>query len=237
MRGIHFINKEGRGHQSTLKILQISDLHGSSKAAESAGEMARREGIDLVFVVGDLTNFGTVGEAEELLGRITRGGVRALFVAGNCDPPELLEYRPRSGLAVNLHRRHTEVGGIRINGLGGSNLTPARSTWIEFEEEEIARLLEELRGGGSGSLLMSHAPPYGAGADRLGDRHAGSTAIRRYVEEEKPILVSCGHIHEARSISMIGETLVVNAGPAKSGWCAVIEVRAGRASASLTRLP
>jgi Icc-related predicted phosphoesterase len=36
--------------------------------------------------------------------------------------------------------------------------------------------------------------------------------------------IVCGHIHEDRSISMLGNTLVVNPGPAMAGNAAVLDV-------------
>jgi Predicted phosphoesterases, related to the Icc protein len=50
-----------------MRILQVSDVHGSKKAAASAAELARRERVDLIVLAGDVTTFGTVGEVAEIL--------------------------------------------------------------------------------------------------------------------------------------------------------------------------
>jgi hypothetical protein len=47
--------------------------------------------------------------------------------------------------------------------------------------------------------------------------HAGSVAVRNFVEKFRPALVISGHVHEAQGIDLIGETTLVNTGPARRG--------------------
>jgi uncharacterized protein len=57
-----------------------------------------------------------------------------------------------------------------------------------------------------------HSPPHGH-VD--GDRHLGSEAILRAIEDKQPRLVVCGHIHEsAGEESRVGPSRVLNLGPA-----------------------
>ena len=47
----------------------------------------------------------------------------------------------------------------------------------------------------------------------------GSVAVRRAVEDKRPALLVCGHIHgSAGQTAAIGSTPVVNAGPAGRVW-------------------
>ena len=89
---------------------------------------------------------------------------------------------------------------------------------------------------GKVDLLVSHTPPHGSAADALGGRHVGSITVREYCLKAEPIAVSCGHIHEARSVSTLGRTLVVNAGPAKGGNAALLEITGNEVKAELVRL-
>jgi Icc-related predicted phosphoesterase len=53
--------------------------------------------------------------------------------------------------------------------------------------------------------------------------HAGSIAVREFIEEHEPELVVCGHIHEARGVDAIGKSTIVNCGPLFKGSYALIE--------------
>jgi len=41
---------------------------------------------------------------------------------------------------------------------------------------------------------------------------AGSTAVRKVIEEHKPLLALTGHIHESRGLVNLGRTTVINPG-------------------------
>ena len=58
--------------------------------------------------------------------------------------------------------------------------------------------------------------------------HVGSPAVKRIVDEFHPILALSGHIHEAIGCKVIDGTTFVNPGPAKEGYCAVIDVSDGK---------
>ena len=217
-----------------MRILQVSDIHGSMSATERIAELVRENNYDLVIVAGDVTNFGTVEMAETILGKINEAGAKVLFVAGNCDPESMLRWQPSTGDIVNIHLKTVEVGGLRFMGLGGGGPRSV-GTWIEFGEEEFRSMLDSMTPPSGRFVLVSHTPPHGCGADDVGGKHVGSVAIREFVEKTKPLLVSCGHIHEARSVSKIGETVVVNAGPARSGNYARIRIEGEGVEAELER--
>jgi Icc-related predicted phosphoesterase len=215
-----------------MKILQLSDVHGSKKAASSAAELAKREGVDLIVLAGDVTTFGTVKEVAEILKALSSSGAQLVYVPGNCDPPELLKNDVGLEKVVNVHGRTVSIGGLRVGGIGGGLAGGPRS-WIDLTEEEIREVIDSL---GKVDLLVSHTPPHGSDADYLGGRHVGSVAVREYCLKAEPVAVSCGHIHEARSVSKLGGTLVVNAGPAKGGNAALLEITGNEAKAELVRL-
>lgn len=219
-----------------MRILQVSDIH-SSKNAEKIPRTVEEKSCDVVFVAGDITNFGTVQEAERILGIIADSDRPVFFVAGNCDPPSLLNHRPTDARIINLHLTKYNFGGYWLAGLGGSLVTSHGMTLIELKEEEIAEMIKNIEDVEKPLIFLSHNPPYGSDADRsMNGEHVGSHSIREFIERKNPVLVSCGHIHEARSVSRLGDALIVNAGSAKNGYCAVIELGSGKVEAWLERL-
>jgi Icc-related predicted phosphoesterase len=222
-----------------VRVLQVSDLHSSVRAAERAGEKARNTDSQVVIVAGDITNFGTLSEAEKLLRLIKeRSGTPVLFVAGNCDPPELLIHAPTDDEIVNNHSKSFHLGGYNFLGIGGSRETPHRGTWIEMSETEFGQIVSSLSQQASEKwVLITHNPPSGVEAARSASGlDLGSPSIRAWIARAKPLVVCCGHVHEARSISYIDGIPVVNAGPARDGNCAVIELMGNKALPRLERL-
>jgi len=45
--------------------------------------------------------------------------------------------------------------------------------------------------------------------------------LGKFIEDQKPHIVFCGHIHEAMGIDYIGDTVIVNTGSARQGNYAV----------------
>ncbi|MDW8083597.1 MAG: metallophosphoesterase family protein [Candidatus Caldarchaeum sp.] len=216
-----------------MKVLQVSDVHGSLEAATKVA--AKAASYDLVLVVGDITHFGNIPQAEALLSTMANDAEKVVFVPGNCDHPSLLAWRPNSEKIINLHLNRLELEGYEFLGIGGGNVSPF-NTLIEFTEKEFENMLTNLNPSSDKFILVSHTPPYGADADIARGKHMGSTAIKAYVDNKRPLAVCCGHIHEARSVSKIGETVVVNAGPAKEGNCAVLEIEGKSVKATLLKL-
>ena len=67
-------------------------------------------------------------------------------------------------------------------------------------------------------VLVCHAPPRDTALDQVKPSvHAGSTAIRDFIEKHQPAYFFCGHIHEAEGIALeMGSTRAWNVG--KKGY-------------------
>jgi Icc-related predicted phosphoesterase len=212
----------------SLKILVLSDFHGSSQAFNHAAAKMAEPTMDLAIICGDVTNFGSVEEAKKLLALVSKTELPVLYVPGNCDPPQLT--REEMGHAKCIHDTCMKVQDVAFFGVGGSPPTPFR-TPFELSEGEIDLLLHHgfdqcSRGGKtSRTVLVSHSPPRGTCLDLTsGGEHVGSSSVRRFVEEKRPALVLCGHIHEASGLDKIGSSVIVNPGPARHNQCAVIDL-------------
>ena len=199
-----------------MKALLLADLHGIYDHID--GLLTTDP--DCLFIAGDLTQFGPVEEISALIDRLD---LPVLAVPGNCDPCDSLSCLDDSG-AVCLHGSSISFNTITIAGIGGSNPTPF-NTAFECSEEEIdetmAAMLQRMEKNQT-NILISHAPPYGALDEVSPGVHVGSTSIAKYLKAFD--IVCCAHIHEQRGVVKVGETWVVNPGPASEGYGALIYI-------------
>jgi len=205
-----------------MKILAMSDIHGSYDRAEA---IIRSESPDVVIVGGDLTTVGSVEEAERAVVRFGACSPHLLCVAGNMDLPRHDELFVRRGVSVNA--RGVEIGGVGFFGVSACPFTPMHTPY-ELPEEEIAQRIlagyEDIRHCAL-KVLIPHAPPYGTRVDIVhAGFHVGSTAVRECIENLVPAAVVCGHIHEGRGQDTIGSTKIVNCGAATQGYYVILEL-------------
>jgi Icc-related predicted phosphoesterase len=94
--------------------------------------------------------------------------------------------------------------------------------------EEDMKDFKPLPGSNQKTILVIHAPPYETALDCLYDgRPVGSRAVRRYIEENQPLMTLHGHIHESPAVSgkywqKLGQTLCLNPGQNTDRFSAVI---------------
>jgi hypothetical protein len=208
-----------------LRILAVADFHGLPDADNYLLKFLKR-GYDCLVLVGDLTDFGPLSAAENIISKVKEIDIPALAVPGNCDPKQVLEILDKYG--VNLHAKMVRIGGMSFVGLGGSNLTPF-NTPFELQEAEIEEELASLtQGVDEDWVLVTHAPPFNTKVDIThGGVHAGSKSIRRLIERKQPLVALCGHVHESRNTDKLGRTLVVNPGPVSKGYAAEVKIEDG----------
>jgi Icc-related predicted phosphoesterase len=204
-----------------MKILVGADFHGVISAFKDFAEKAAEKQSDFIVVCGDITHFGNLEEAKQLLSLLTILGKPVLFVPGNCDPFALLGADVEG--AICIHGKSVSYGDLTFIGVGGSPPTPF-STPFEMTEEEITvtlnHALENLKHDNQRIVLVSHSPPQNTNLDKtFFGTNAGSSSVRSFIENRNPTIVFCGHIHEAKGKDKIKDTIVVNAGPARHGNC------------------
>jgi hypothetical protein len=215
-----------------VRMLAFTDFHGSDEAFARAKELIRNEKWDCVVVAGDITNYD-VELAKRRLTKLAEATVPVFFVPGNMDGPGLSSW-PGTDSVGPLHGKSARVDGVFLVGLGGSPPGPF-STPFQIPEERATQLMNQAMAGfEKGSLvLVSHCPPKNTKLDVVpSGEHAGSVAVRDFIEKFKPALVVSGHVHEAKGIDSIGETILVNTGPAQRGNYAEITLQ-GRVSVRL----
>jgi len=206
-----------------MKILVISDLHKNKSAAEQCSSIATNENTDLIVVVGDISH-NDFDEAISLLKLIAQNK-EVFFVPGNMDSRKLLNWTEDK--IRNIHCKVMRIDdNLSFLGIGGSTRTPF-NTSLEFDEEEVMSMLTETSKmlDVKRFILVSHCPPKNSIVDEINHGiHGGSVSIRKFVEKNSPLVNICGHIHEAKGIDKIGDTLIVNPGAVKDGHYAIIEL-------------
>jgi uncharacterized protein len=191
-----------------VRILAFSDLHRNLGQAAELVEMSADA--DVVIGAGDFASIHEgLGEAIDTLAAI---GAPTVLVPGNNETEDALREAAAAWSAADvLHGGGIEIDGVEFYGLGaGVPITPW--DWSFDLDDEAAA--EMLAGCPEGAVLVLHSPPQGhCDTNGAGD-HFGSEALLRTIEEKRPRLAVCGHIHESWGCeSRVGETPVHNLGP------------------------
>ena len=189
-----------------------------------ADAVSRIGEIDLLLIGGDLTNAGTPEQVEDAIAGWQELVPRVLAVAGNMDSAAIDERL--ADLGVSLNGAGVMVDQLGFFGVSAAPRSPLRTPY-EVDEAELARQIElgwPTVAAASVRIFCPHAPPRETACDRLSSgQHVGSAAVRAFVEREQPDLVLCGHIHESRGMDMIGQSRIVNPGPAATGHFAMVD--------------
>ena len=208
-----------------MRILATTDFHGDADAFLKTASKAKDVNADVVIICGDVTHFGLLHQARDLLSRLHNMKLPTLFVPGNCDMPSLVDEKTEN--VQSIHGKCRAIGDFNFLGVGGSSPSPF-NTPFELEETEIAKILEKAYDHCQTKrriIVVSHSPPKDTQVDIASTgEHVGSRSVREFTEKTHPELLLCGHIHEAEGMDRIGETLIMNPGPARHGKCALIDL-------------
>ena len=181
----------------------------------------------LIVACGDLP-FEYLSQLMNLL------NVPLVFVPGNHDP-DISGYRiSRAGLplraglparppwpagAINADERVVDAAGLRLAGLGGClRYSAGPNQYTEWQQARRARALarrarwRRARDGRGVDVLLTHAPPAGAG-DGTDPPHRGFRALHRLTGALQPTVLLHGHVHPpgaAAAGQRLGRTVVRN---------------------------
>ena len=192
-----------------MRLLAFSDLHRDLDAAASLVERSRDA--DVVIGAGD---FASVHEGlEETIAALVAIETPTILIPGNNETEDALRAAASGWTAATvLHGETAEIDGVTFFGLGAGIPTTPWDWSFDLTEEEAA---ERLAGCPRDAVLVVHSPPSGhCDSSSRGD-HLGSTAILAAIEDKRPPLAVCGHIHESwGERSSVGPTAIANLGPA-----------------------
>lgn len=188
------------------RVLIFSDIHTDGRALEKLMDTEA----DYYFCAGDLVSWQR--GFDKMAALLKRRAGRVYVLPGNHETEQdIVEFCERHGF-INFHGTSLEVAGVHIAGLGYSGPTPFNTPGEYSEAEMAARLgkFAELKP----LVLICHAPPLDTTLDRVHEGlHAGSRAVREFIEKYQPRDFFCGHIHEAEGVvEQMGATRAQNVG-------------------------
>ncbi len=192
-----------------MKLLAFSDLHRDLGQGAKLVEMSADA--DVVIGAGD---FASVHEGlEETIAALAAIAAPTVLVPGNNETADALRAAAAGWEAATvLHGEGATIAGAEFFGLGaGIPVTPWE--WSFDLDDEAAT--EMLAGCPEGAILVLHSPPRGHCDASADGSEFGSPALLAAIEQKRPRLAVCGHIHESWGCeSEIGATPVHNLGPA-----------------------
>ena len=191
-----------------MRLLAFSDLHRDLGQARKLAEMSADA--DVVIGAGD---FASIHQGlDEAIGALAAIETPTVLVPGNNETDEALRQAAAGWeAAVVLHGDGTSIEGAEFFGLGaGVPITPWE--WSFDLDDQTAT--QKLAACPEGAILVLHSPPQGhCDTNGAGD-HFGSAALLDAIEQKRPRLAVCGHIHESWGCeSRVGDTPVHNLGP------------------------
>jgi len=190
-----------------MRILAVADFHGYQYRLNILLENIKKYSPELVIVCGDITQFGPGEVATNFLDQIP---VDTIAVPGNIDSLDVATAIDKSK-AKNISLKKIEKNKISFVGIGGDTIS-------QSDVKTIEKLLDKQ------SVLVSHAPPHGFQDKVFIGKHIGNKELRKIVDNCKPRLVICGHIHENPGFTKNKYTTVVNCSMGKRGEGTLIEI-------------
>ena len=108
-------NKKISLDKKKFKILAAGDFHGDSNVTKRLAETAEKEKVDLVILTGDITS---PIETKNLLKPFIDKGERVVFVPGNWDSTETINFLSQLYGIKNLGERYARYDNVGLFGIG-----------------------------------------------------------------------------------------------------------------------
>lgn len=199
----------------SVKILVLADIHNQEITLSNILQSLEKisDHLDYCVIAGDITNFGTVQDLENMLNLIVMQIPKTFYVVGNCDP--LISKNSLNSDAINVDAKVYEMEFFSIIGFGTDKPILDK------------RKIKKLHRTNKQVCLLTHTPPFNTSADMESlNRHTGSKQIRECIEKNNNIFLSIsGHIHDSPTISKMNGCTIVNPGSVTTGNFAIIDVQ------------
>ena len=194
-----------------MKILASGDIHGDKDLAKRLVEKAKEENVDLVILCGDLTYFEQ--DTSDIVGPFVKAGKKVLLIPGNHERIATADFLAEFYGVKNIHGYSVKYNDIGIFGAGGSSVVGPQPPISDEEMFELLKKSHEKIKYLKKKIMVTHEHPADSLMEKFTSFFPGSKSIRKAIEEFKPDILLCSHVHEAEGIEeKIGKTKVINVG-------------------------
>ncbi len=192
-----------------VRILHVADVHCNMVNFRRLFSEIPYEEYDIVAMAGDLECDSSITDTLSVVEK------PVFFVPGNMDDVGLVKLMDEIG--INIDGKIVDNSGYFFAGIGGlSTLSSLNTVKNRITRDNI---------DSNKLIVLAHYPPRASIVDKvMGGFNAGLRELRDFIESYKPRAFLHGHIHESPGHEFIGRTLVVNSGPLKEGWYALVDV-------------
>lgn len=213
-----------------MRLVVVGDVHSDIENIMHFLDKVKELKPDVLLFSGDFIDvavgykgFKNTDIAKVIIEELKSVGVPVFAVPGNQDK-DVLEVIENSG--ISIHGKGKVYKNVGFYGFGGAK-TPF-GTPLEPEESEleagIRKGYENIKDAKI-KVQLTHAPPYNTRVDLIvSGAHVGSKVVKSLIEELKPDVSVCAHIHEARGVDDVCQTKVINAGRFPEGYCGLVEI-------------
>ena len=190
-----------------MRILSVGCIHGSKAMVEDLAQKAEDEQVDLVILAGDLSSHE--GETEGVIGPFLKKKKKVIFVPGNHDSFATADFLAEFYGVKNIHGYSVKYEDVGIFGCSavncGINQISEKETFDLLKQGfEKVRYLQK-------KIMVTHVHPSDTKMEKLSNLVHGNKAVRKALDEFKPDLLLCSHVHEGRGLEeTIGKTRVLN---------------------------
>ncbi len=173
-----------------MKILAIADIHAKPAKLQLIENSIKKHTPDLLVLAGDVVNYF---KPQKTIDKLSALGIPTQYIRGNSDLSSLDRLAAKSANLKSLHLNKLDFGQFNMVGISGALPLPFHSKIRFFEKHHLKQLKKLIN---PNTILVVHIPPRGTKDKAAGRIFVGSRQLRYLVEEKKPAMVICGHVHE-----------------------------------------
>jgi Icc-related predicted phosphoesterase len=223
-----------------MKIAAIGCIHNEIERLPILFEKVASYEPDILISVGDIADasfpkgFEPIDIGKIFLEEAKEYFKKVLIVPGTWDK-DLISFFQKQN--VLIHGRGESIGDVGIYGFGGAQ-TPFNTPYEPSDkeiEEGLRKAFNEIKDKKI-KIQATHAPPFNSTLDLVGNKHVGSLAVRKIIEEFSPQVAICAHIHESVGKDFIKNSLVINVGKFTEGYFGLIEIKNDSINAEIVSL-